>query len=70
MLRDYGEGESGKVQILDGPYGPYLTNGELNASLPKGNDPEKLDRQDAVRILAENGKPPKRRSKGKRSKKS
>ena len=70
VLRDYGEGESGKVQILDGPYGPYLTNGELNASLPKGNDPEKLDRQDAVRILAENGKPPKRRSKGKRSKKS
>jgi DNA topoisomerase-1 len=71
ILKDYGDGEGGKVQLLDGPYGPYLTNGELNASLPKGNDPEKLAREDAVRILTEKGKPPKRgRKKSTRKSKS
>ena len=71
VLKDYGDGEGGNVQLLDGPYGPYLTNGELNASLPKGNDPEKLARADAVRILTEKGKPPKRgRKKSSRKPKS
>jgi DNA topoisomerase-1 len=59
-LRDFGEGEAGKIQLMDGPYGPYLTNGELNASLPKGTATEKLDRPEAVRILNEHGKKPKR----------
>ena len=59
-LKDFGDGEGGKVQLMDGFYGPYLTNGELNASLPKGTDTDKLDRQEAVRILNERGKKPKR----------
>ena len=70
VLKDYGEGEGGKIQILDGPYGPYLTNGELNASLPKGNDPTKLAREDALKLLKEKGKPPKRRQRSGRSSKS
>jgi DNA topoisomerase-1 len=52
-----------KVELLDGFYGPYLTNGELNAGLPKGTDPEKMTSDDAFRILAERGKPPKRKAK-------
>ena len=60
-LRDFGEGEGGKIQLLEGPYGPYLTNGELNASLPKGTSAEKLERDEAVRILNERGKKPKSR---------
>lgn len=59
-LRDFGEGEAGKIQLMEGPYGPYLTNGELNASLPKGTAAEELDRPQAVRILNEHGKKPKR----------
>ena len=57
---DFGEGEAGKIQLMEGPYGPYLTNGELNASLPKGTAAEELDRPEAVRILNEHGKKPKR----------
>ena len=49
--------------MLDGFYGPYLTNGELNAGLPKGTDPEKMTSDDAFRILAERGKAPKRKAK-------
>jgi len=60
-LRDFGEGEGGKIQLLEGPYGPYLTNGELNASLPKGTAAETLERDEAVRILNERGKKPKSR---------
>ena len=60
-LKDFGEGEGGNIQLMEGPYGAYLTNGELNASLPKGVDPQKLDREEAARILNEHGKKPKRR---------
>jgi DNA topoisomerase-1 len=49
------------VEVLDGPYGPYVTNGELNASLPEGTTPEKMTLEAAVKHLAENGKAPKRK---------
>ncbi len=41
-----------KVQLLDGRYGPYVTDGETNASLPKGTPPEELTFQDALDLLA------------------
>jgi DNA topoisomerase-1 len=66
VLKDFGSFEGGgKVQLVDGPYGPYLTNGDLNASLPKGMDPSTLTAETATTLLRERGKPPKRR--GKRS---
>ncbi len=64
VLRELGS-EGGKaVQLIDGPYGPYLSNGTLNASLPKGTDPATLQLEDAQAILAERGKEPKRRRRG------
>ncbi|MEM6798989.1 MAG: topoisomerase C-terminal repeat-containing protein, partial [Planctomycetota bacterium] len=42
----------GVVQIMDGRYGPYVTDGETNASLPKGTSPEELDFQEALNLLA------------------
>lgn len=41
-----------KVQLLDGRYGPYVTDGETNASLPKGVSPEELDFNEALNLLA------------------
>ena len=45
--------ESGKdLQILNGRYGPYVTDGSLNASIPKSVDPEEVDMDDALDLLA------------------
>ena len=41
-----------RVKILDGRYGPYVTDGATNASLPKGTAPEALTMDDAVGLLA------------------
>lgn len=42
----------GEVKIMDGRYGPYVTDGETNASLPKGTPPEELDFNEAMNLLA------------------
>jgi len=42
----------GVVQIMDGRYGPYVTDGETNASVPKGTSPDELDFQEALNLLA------------------
>jgi len=41
-----------KVQLLDGRYGPYVTDGQTNASLPKGSDPAELTFNEALDLLA------------------
>ena len=65
VLSEFGKDAKGRdIQLLDGRYGPYLTNGELNASLPKGTQPESLTAESAAALLSERGKPPKRRRKG------
>lgn len=68
VLRELGkDGKGLEIQLLDGRYGPYLTNGEINASLPKGTPPESLTAESAAAMLAERGKAPKgRRKAGKR----
>ena len=40
------------LKVLDGRYGPYVTDGSLNASLPKGVDPKELVMDEAVELLA------------------
>ena len=42
---------SNPVQLLDGRYGPYVTDGETNASLPKGANPEELTFAQALELL-------------------
>ena len=46
--------ESGAdVRVLEGRYGPYVTDGSVNATVPKDTDPAELDMADAVELLAE-----------------
>ncbi|HUE96753.1 MAG TPA: type I DNA topoisomerase, partial [Longimicrobiaceae bacterium] len=40
------------VLLFAGRYGPYVKHGPVNASLPKGADPEKLTLEKAVALLA------------------
>ena len=50
------------MQVLAGRYGPYVTDGKTNASLPKTADPAKLTMEEAVALLkAREGAAPKKR---------
>ena len=40
------------IQLLEGRYGPYVTDGQTNASLPRHQPPEELTFTDAVDLLA------------------
>ena len=44
------------VQILSGRYGPYVTDGTANASLPKGMEPDDLTMEEAVSMIADAAK--------------
>ena len=52
-LRNLGDHpETGESLILkDGRYGPYMTDGKVNASLPRDADPEKITLEEAVEII-------------------
>ena len=41
------------VQLLDGRYGPYVTDGETNASLPRSMSPDEMTLERALDMLAE-----------------
>jgi DNA topoisomerase I len=71
-LRELGEDPaSGKPIVLrEGRFGPYVTDGETNASLRKGDLPESISPQRAAELLAErraSGPAPKRRATARRS---
>ena len=54
---DLGEG----IMLKTGRFGPYVTDGTTNASLPKGADPAKLTMEEAVELLkAREGVAPKK----------
>lgn len=39
------------IKIVNGPYGPYITDGKKNAKIPKDSDPKKLTESDSQKIL-------------------
>ncbi len=41
------------VKVLNGRYGPYITDGKKNAKIPKDTDPKKITHKDALKILKE-----------------
>ena len=42
----------GKIKVLNGQYGPYITDGKKNAKIPKDTDPIKLTEAEAATMLA------------------
>jgi len=47
-ILDFGNG----VQVLNGRYGPYITDGEKNARIPKDRDPKTLTEAECAELLA------------------
>jgi DNA topoisomerase-1 len=54
-LKELGEHPAGggKIVVRDGKYGPYVNFGKVNATLPKGKDPQSVTIDDAVALIAE-----------------
>jgi DNA topoisomerase-1 len=48
-IADFGDG----VKVLNGRYGPYVTNGKKNAKIPKDTEPKSITHQQALKILEE-----------------
>lgn len=70
-LRELGaHPEDGKpVAVYAGRYGPYVKHGRLNASLPKGVEPQTITLEQALELLAKKAakKPRTRRKRGKKA---
>ena len=48
IIKDFGNG----IQVLNGRYGPYITDGEKNARIPKDREPPSLTEAECVELLA------------------
>jgi DNA topoisomerase-1 len=55
LLRELGlhPDDQDPINIYDGPYGPYIKYGKINASLPEGATVESVTLEDALAIIAE-----------------
>ncbi|CAN5647738.1 type I DNA topoisomerase [soil metagenome] len=53
-LKEFGElpGAAGHVKVMSGRFGPYVTDGETNATLPRGTEPANLTPEQAGELLA------------------
>jgi DNA topoisomerase-1 len=43
----------GEIKVLNGRFGPYVTDGKKNAKIPKDTDPKKLTAKSAQKLLDE-----------------
>jgi DNA topoisomerase-1 len=46
-----------QIQVLNGRFGPYISDGKLNGKIPKDRDPASLTGEEVIRLLEETGKP-------------
>ena len=60
LIRDFPEQG---IQVLNGRYGPYVTNRQKNAKIPKDRNPRELTLEDCVALLAA---APERRGRGRK----
>src|SRR5688572_16106270 len=68
VLRELSEGPT-TLRVLAGRYGPYVTDGTTNASIPKGSNPEALTFEQGMELLEarRNAAPSPRRAGGRRT---
>lgn len=58
-ISDFGDG----IKVLNGRYGPYITDGKKNAKIPKDEEPKDITHDRAKELLAETpAKKPRRRA--------
>jgi len=71
VLKEMGEDPKTKkaIKLMDGRYGPYVTDGETNASLGKTHNADTLTLETAVELIREREKAPKRKRPARRRKK-
>jgi len=48
-IADFGDG----VKVLNGRYGPYITDGKKNAKIPKETEPKSITHEQAIKMLAD-----------------
>ncbi len=48
-IADFGDG----IKVLNGRFGPYITNGKKNAKIPKETDPKSITHEQAKKMLDE-----------------
>jgi len=48
------------IQVLNGRFGPYISDGKLNGKIPKDREPVSLTLEDVQKLLEETGKPARR----------
>ena len=52
-LKDLGESGGKPIKVLKGKFGPYVSDGETNATLPEGTEPESVTLEQALAWIAE-----------------
>jgi DNA topoisomerase-1 len=45
------------IQVLNGRFGPYISDGKLNGRIPKDREPASLTLEEVTKLLEETGKP-------------
>lgn len=51
------EFDGSDIQVLNGRFGPYISDGKLNGKIPKDREPASLTLDEVVKLLEETGKP-------------
>jgi len=53
VLKELGKKDEDTVTLRSGRYGPYVTDGNVNASIPQGKDPDTTTLEEAIVLLEE-----------------
>ncbi len=57
IIKEFPESD---IQVLNGRFGPYISDGKLNGKIPKDREPASLTLAEVQQLLAETGKPARR----------